>query len=74
VQTRVKERVQWPVRIPKVPGGGPSLDDRYVTVQVRQVFHSPAKLQKTLGWEPPLSYERGLETLAAWLRFAGVAA
>ena len=71
-QMRIKERLQWPVRIPKVADSGPRLDDRYVTVQTRRVYHSPERLQTTLGWEPPLSYETGLDTLAAWLRFAGI--
>jgi hypothetical protein len=74
VQVRRLERMQWPVRIGKTPAPGRSLADRYATVQARRWFHSPAQLATTLGWKPPLSYERGPETLVAWLRFAGVAA
>jgi nucleoside-diphosphate-sugar epimerase len=73
IRSRVVERMQWPVRIVKVPSPSPRLDDRYVTVQVRRFYHSPSKIQTELAWNPPLSYERGLETLVAWLNFAGVA-
>jgi nucleoside-diphosphate-sugar epimerase len=69
-RSRMKERLRWPIRIPK-DSSGPSLDDRYVKVQVRRFYHSPAKL-KGLGWQPPLDYEHGMATIAAWLRFAGV--
>lgn len=69
VQMGVRERLQWPVRI-RPAGLRPSMDDRYVTVQVRRVHHSPARLEKRLGWRPPLTYERGLETFSAWARFA----
>jgi hypothetical protein len=55
--------------VPK-PVSGPSLDDRYVTVQARRYYHSPHKLREGLAWQPALGYEEGLETTAAWLRFA----
>jgi hypothetical protein len=74
LQQGVKEHLKWPIRVAKMRNTGPSLDDRYVTVQLRRFYHSPAKARDTLGWVPPLSYERGLETLVAWLRFAGVGA
>jgi nucleoside-diphosphate-sugar epimerase len=70
-QARVKERLQWPIRIPKSNTNGPALDDRYVRTQARRFYHSPERLL-ALGWRPPLTYERGLETTAAWLRFAGI--
>jgi hypothetical protein len=59
------------LRVPKVDAR-PSLNDRYVTVQTRRFYHSPEKLRTHLNWRPPLSYEQGLDTLTAWLRFAGI--
>lgn len=70
LQRRVRERVTWPIRIDKAVDE-PTLEDRYVKVQARRFHHSPRKLQESLGWRPPLSYEEGLETTACWLRFAG---
>jgi nucleoside-diphosphate-sugar epimerase len=70
-QQKIRERVRWPVRVEK-PSGRPPLDDRYVKVQVRRYYHSPEKLARQLGWQPPLSYEQGLDTLVSWLRFAGI--
>jgi nucleoside-diphosphate-sugar epimerase len=71
-QLRVRERASWPIRPAQAPVG-PSLDDRYVRVQARRYYHSPRKLGETLGWQPPLTYEEGLRTTIAWLRFAGLA-
>jgi len=70
-QQKLRERVQWPIRVEK-PSGRPSLDDRYVKGQVRRYYHSPEKLARQLGWRPPLSYEQGLDTVVSWLRFAGI--
>jgi nucleoside-diphosphate-sugar epimerase len=70
-QLGIRERLTWPIRVSKQTSG-PSLDDRYVTVQARRFYHSAQKLRETLDWQPVLNYEEGLETTAAWLRFAGV--
>lgn len=65
------ERLSWPIRVSK-PAPRPLLDERYVTVQARRFYHSPRKLQDGLGWRPVLDYEDGLQTTAAWLKFAQV--
>jgi nucleoside-diphosphate-sugar epimerase len=70
-QLGIRERLTWPMRVSKRTSG-PSLDDRYVTVQARRFYHSAQKLRETLNWQPALSYEEGLETTVAWLRFARV--
>lgn len=67
IQADMRERLHGPARIAKVADSSPRLDDRYVTVQVRRFYHSPEKLA-SLGWRPPLSYDRGLETFVSWLR------
>ena len=71
VQAKIRERVQWPISVCR-PSTGPSLDERYVKVQARRFYHSPAKLTQNLGWEPPLSYEEGNDTILSWLQFAGI--
>ena len=71
-QNSVRERLQWPIRIEKRAARKLSLDERYVTVQARRFYHSPEKLQTVLGWQPPLTYEKGLQTSVDWLRFAGI--
>ena len=72
LQQRLRQKLERPVRIQKQQIS-PSLDDRYVRVQARRVYHSPDKLSRRLGYQPALTYRRGLETTAAWLRFAHVA-
>jgi nucleoside-diphosphate-sugar epimerase len=71
-QQAIKERVQWPIRVPR-DSSGRSLNDRYVTVQARRQYHSPVKLQQKLGWQPPLTFEQGMDTIFEWLRFVGAA-
>ena len=71
VQTKIRARLQWPISVCP-PATGPSLDDRYVKVQARRFYHSPDKLAQKLGWQPPLTYERGVETILSWLEFAGI--
>ena len=71
-QQRIRERVKWPIRIQRA-ASGPLLDEPFVKVQARRFYHSPAHAQKNLGWRPVLSYEQGLDTTVAWLKFAGIA-
>jgi len=70
-QNRIRERLQWPI---SVNGSRPALplNSRFVTAQVRAYYQSPDKLAARLGWNPPLSYEAGMETIAQWFRFAGI--
>ena len=71
-QNRVREKLQWPISVAQT---GPVLPlrSRFVTAQIRAYYQSPAKLATRLGWVPPLSYEAGMETIAEWFKFAGVA-
>jgi nucleoside-diphosphate-sugar epimerase len=71
VRQALRRRRQSPVAIVE-EDPGPSLREHYVRAQARRVYHSPDKLVRQLNYRPALSYERGLETTAAWLRFAGV--
>ena len=72
VQNRIKERFKGPIRIVP-PSTAPRLDERYVKVQARRFYHSPEKLARNLGWQPPLTYEQGVDTIVSWLEFAGIA-
>jgi nucleoside-diphosphate-sugar epimerase len=71
-QSRIKEKAKHPVHIPKAPAG-PSLSDPWVKVQARRPFHSPETLVRELGFQPVLSYEKGLDLTARWFRFLGIA-
>lgn len=71
VQNRIKERLKGPIHI-EPSANGPRLDERYVKVQARRFCHSPEKLIRNLGWQPPLSYEGGVDTIISWLEFAGI--
>jgi nucleoside-diphosphate-sugar epimerase len=70
-QLRIRERLQWPIKVPRRKTG-PPLDDRYVTVQARRFHHSTEKLQRTLSWRPVLDYRAGLESTSQWLKFANI--
>jgi nucleoside-diphosphate-sugar epimerase len=71
VQKNLRRRVQGPRKIRPV-SASVSLDDGLVRVQTRRVYHSPVKIRERLGYRPIVTYERGLETTAAWLRFFGI--
>ena len=70
-EQKIRERVKWPIRI-QPASWGPRLDELLVKVQARRFYHSPAHAQQRLGWRPVLSYEQGLDTTVAWLKFAGI--
>jgi len=70
-QNRIRERLQWPIPLGQ-SGKALPLNSRFVTAQIRAHYQSPNKLATRLGWKPPLSYEAGMETIAEWLKFAGM--
>jgi nucleoside-diphosphate-sugar epimerase len=69
MQKWFRRRLERPIRIGK-KSEGPNLTDQYVLVQGREVYHSPRKLSQILGFQPILTYHRGMETTAQWIRFA----
>lgn len=69
-QERIRERLQWPVSVTR-PASSLPLSNRVVTAQIRSHYHSSSKLAKQLGWDPPLSYEAGMETITEWFKFVG---
>jgi nucleoside-diphosphate-sugar epimerase len=71
LRQRIRERLQYPVRIKRTSPGAVSLDDRYVKVQARRFHHSPRKIA-ALAYRPVFTYEEGLDTIVSWLEFAGI--
>jgi len=69
-QERIREKLQWPISVVR-PSSGLSFSNRVVTAQIRPHYHSTKKLATQLGWNPPLSYEAGLQTIAEWFKFVG---
>jgi len=69
-QNRIRERLQWPISVPRAKKV--DLTMRFCKLQLRNRYHSPAKLMGRLGWKPPLNYSDGMETIREWLDFAGV--
>jgi nucleoside-diphosphate-sugar epimerase len=67
-QQWARTRLERPTIIRPV-SDGPVVNHIAVRGQVRRVFHDPKKLIANLGFEPVLSYEKGLETIWHWLRF-----
>lgn len=72
-QARVRSLIARPTSVPKDPPDGPDIGNRYLTEQLRYVYHSPAKLRSMLGWSPFYSYRQGMDSVAAWLRFFNLA-
>lgn len=70
-QQAVRARMARPITIRK-KSSGPALDDQYVRVQVRQVYHSPELLRRSLGYQPVLTCEQGMTTTVSWLQFIDV--
>lgn len=71
-QDKVRKLLERPVHVAK-EASGRNLKDPLLQVQVRTVYHSPEKAAKVLGYRQFLDYPRGMETTAAWLKFAGLA-
>jgi nucleoside-diphosphate-sugar epimerase len=68
-QERVRSKLHRPTVIPK-DSEGVDLGNRYVTEQLRSVYHSPKKLSTLLHYQPRLTYLQGMETIQRWLQFA----
>ena len=71
-QGRVRARLERPTVIPK-DRTGLDLGNRYITEQLRSVFHSPRKLMAALGYEHALTYTEGMESVRRWLEFTRAA-
>ena len=71
-QGRVRARLEKPTVIPK-DRSGLDLGNRYITEQLRSVYHSPRKIVAALGYTHALTYRDGMETVRQWLEFARAA-
>jgi len=70
VQQKARRHLQRPVVIRQEPvATGFSVQDVWVRAQIRRSFHSPQKAVQQLGFQPVLSYQRGLENIVRWLEF-----
>ncbi|HEX6791038.1 MAG TPA: NAD-dependent epimerase/dehydratase family protein [Candidatus Krumholzibacteria bacterium] len=70
-QERIRRRIARPIIIRPVRETR-SLEHKLTTVQVRRVYHSPAKLVNQLGYKHLLDRSRGMETTRRWLEFANL--
>ncbi len=71
LQSRIRERLERSIVIRK--DQALNLRKQLIRVQVRKVFHSPARLMERLGYRPLLDPEERIRSLVEWLRFARVA-
>jgi nucleoside-diphosphate-sugar epimerase len=71
-QAKVRSWLHRPTVVAK-ESEPPDLGNRYVTEQLRSVFHSPKKISTLLGYQHRLTYQQGMETIEQWLRFANIA-
>jgi hypothetical protein len=70
-QERIRRRITRPTIIHPVRDTR-SLEHKLTTVQVRRVFHSPARIASQLGYKQLLDHSRGMETTRRWLEFANL--
>lgn len=70
-QERIRRRIARPIIIHPVRESR-SLEHKLTTVQIRRVYHSPAKIVSQLGCKPLLDHSRGMETTRRWLEFANL--
>jgi nucleoside-diphosphate-sugar epimerase len=70
-QERIRSRIARPTIIQPVRETR-SLDHKLTTVQIRRVYHSPAKMMSQLGYKSLLDHSQGMETTRRWLEFANV--
>ncbi len=71
-QGRVRARLERPTVIPK-ERTGLDLGNRYITEQLRSVFHSPRKIMAALGYKHALTYSEGMESVRRWVEFVRAA-
>ena len=70
-QERIRRRIARPIIIHPVRETR-SLEHKLTTVQIRRVYHSPAKIVSQLGYKHLLDRSRGMETTRRWLEFANL--
>jgi hypothetical protein len=70
-QERIRRRIARPIIIHPVHETR-SLEHKLTTVQIRRVYHSPAKIVSQLGYKHLLDHSRGMETTRRWLEFANL--
>jgi nucleoside-diphosphate-sugar epimerase len=70
-QERIRRRIARPLIIHPVRETR-SLEHKLTTVQIRRVYHSPAKIVSQLGYKHLLDRSRGMETTRRWLEFANL--
>ena len=70
-QERIRRRIARPTIIHPVRETR-SLEHKLTTVQIRRVYHSPAKIVSQLGYKHLLDHSRGMETTRRWLEFANL--
>jgi nucleoside-diphosphate-sugar epimerase len=72
IQQSVRRRIERPAVVPREKSRLPfSIEEPWIRAQIRRPFHSPEKAVRMLGFQPVLSYEKGLETIAKWMEFLG---
>ena len=70
-QERIRRRIARPTIIHPVRETR-SLEHKLTTVQIRRVYHSPARIVSQLGYKHLLDHSRGMETTRRWLEFANL--
>ncbi len=70
-QERIRRRIARPIIIHPVRETR-SLEHKLTTVQIRRVYHSPARIVSQLGYKHMLDRSRGMDTTRRWLEFANL--
>ena len=69
LQEGLRRKLARPIVVPQARNTR-SLDHKLITVQIRQVYHSPQKVMDGLKYTPLLDYRQGMDTTRKWIEFS----
>ena len=72
MQKKLRQKLKGPTIITKETNKR-NLENPYIKVQVRQVFHSPEKIISKINYTPFLDYQHRRESTESWLNFINIA-
>lgn len=73
LQRKIRAKLQRPIVVEKESEAGVDIAHPLAVEQTRRTYFSPEKITRRMGYVPVITDDEGLELIAAWCRFAGVA-
>ena len=72
-QRKLKARLQRPIVVEKQSPAAVDIGHPLAVEQTRRTYFSPEKITARMRYSPVVTNDEGMEMIAAWCRFAGVA-